>query len=371
MGRSRIAHLLLGLLLSLFPLRSFAGAIISVSMMPPPLPAYNLPPCPDQNLVWVPGYWGWFQNNYYWVPGAWVEPPFAGAMWTPSYWSWSHHVFTMYTWHSGYWSYHVGYYGGVNYGYGYGGFGYSGGVWHGGLFAYNLEIVPVDNRWVRETFRDPGLVDRGYIDRNNHSGFNGGPGGVDYHISPEEQAVEHEKHWEPTAFQVQYETGIRSDQTYWYNTNHGQPAPAQLTYATPLFVDPSHEHRDWNEHKDLYLQRDQIQSHDQPDRPVQPEHPETDARYRPGNNKVDENPNGQPVHPEEVQHPQGGNEFEHNRSSPAGQNPASETSPNPSGTEPPANAQTPNPNPHPESKDKKPAPKPAPKPKSDKDKKTN
>jgi hypothetical protein len=355
MGRFRTARIVLALLLFLFPLRSFAGTIVSVSMMPPPLPAYDQPPCPDQNLVWVPGYWAWSQR-YYWIPGAWVEPPFAGAMWTPGHWNWSHHPFTLYTWHSGYWSYHVGYYGGVNYGYGYGGLGYSGGVWHGSLFAYNLEIVRVDNRWVRETFRDPGLVERGYIDRNNHSSFNGGPGGVAYQISPEEQAVEHEHHWEPTAFQLQYEAGFRDDQTYWYETNHGQPA--QVTYATPLFADPSHEHRDWNEHRDLYVQREQ------------PEHPDADARYRPGNNKVEQTPSGsQEFHPESGQHPPAGSEFNRNAGMPQEQNPANKTSSNPPGTEAPANAQTPPPNsnPHPESKDKKPAPKP----KSDKDKKTN
>jgi len=350
MGRFRTARIVLALLLSLFPLRSFAGAIISVSLMPPPLPAYDQPPCPDQNLVWVPGYWAWNQRSYYWVPGAWVEPPFAGAMWTPGHWNWSHHPFTLYTWLGGYWSFHVGYYGGVNYGYGYGGYGYSGGVWHGSLFAYNLEIVRVDNRWVRETFRDPGLVDRGYIERENHSGFNGGPGGVNYHISPEEQAVEHEKHWEPTGFQQQYESRFRDDQAYWYNTNHGQPA--QLTYATPLFADPSHEHRDWNEHRDLYVQHDQ------------PGQPDADARYRHGNNKVEQAPNGQQeFRPESGQRPPAGNELEHNPASSGGQTP---------GTPPTANTQpSPVPNSHPNSTDKKPAPKPAPKPKTDKDKKTN
>ena len=37
----------------------------------------------------------------------------------------------------GYWGPHVGFYGGVNYGYGYGGSGYDGGRWNGDNFAYN------------------------------------------------------------------------------------------------------------------------------------------------------------------------------------------------------------------------------------------
>jgi len=276
-------------------------------------------------------------------------------MWTPGYWSWSHHMLTMYTFHSGYWAFHVGYYGGVNYGNGYGGFGYSGGVWHGGLFAYNLEIVNVNSQYVRETFRDPGLVDRGYIERENHAGFNGGPAGVNYHISPEEQAVEHEKHWDPTAFQMQYETGIRNDQAYWYNTNHGQPA--QVVYATPLFIDPAHEHQDYNEHRELYVQRGQPEHLDRPNPP------EADARYRPGNNKVEQNPNGQrEFHPESGDHPQGGNELEHNTNTP----PPSTGDLHPNN--PPSEAGN---KPADKPADKKAAPKPAPKPKPDKDKKTN
>jgi hypothetical protein len=397
MGRYRTARFVLALLLSLVSVRAFAGTVISVNLMPPPLPAYDQPPCPDQNLIWTPGYWAWFQNDYYWVPGAWVEPPFPGAMWTPGYWNWSHHLFTMYTWHSGYWSYHVGYYGGVNYGYGYGGFGYSGGVWHDGLFAYNLEIVRVDDRYVRETFRDPGLVDQGYIDRNNHAGFNGGPGGVSYQISPGEQAVEHERHWEATSFQQQYEGRFRDDRSYWYRTNQGRPEhPA---YATPLFVDPSHEHRDWNDHRDLYDHRDQQANHDQGDHHDQPinhdepiNHDQSDHRdangYRPGNNQVQQNPNGQQqFHPDAGQHPPAGNEHERNPNNMplAGQPPANPAynpnagAPPPSHTPPPpppANLHPNNPPPGSASKPApkpadKPAPKPADKSKTDKDKKPN
>jgi hypothetical protein len=34
----------------------------------------------------------------------------------------------------------VGFYGGINYGFGYGGFGYEGGRWEGGYFSYNTYV---------------------------------------------------------------------------------------------------------------------------------------------------------------------------------------------------------------------------------------
>ena len=49
----------------------------------------------------------------------------------------------MYAFHEGYWGPHVGFYGGVNYGFGYGGVGFVGGRWDGGYFAYNTAVLNV------------------------------------------------------------------------------------------------------------------------------------------------------------------------------------------------------------------------------------
>jgi len=49
----------------------------------------------------------------------------------------------LYVFHPGYWGRHVGYYGGVNYGFGYMGIGFAGGMWRGGAFAYNAAVVHV------------------------------------------------------------------------------------------------------------------------------------------------------------------------------------------------------------------------------------
>jgi hypothetical protein len=56
--------------------------------------------------------------GYYWVPGTWILPPEAGLLWTPGYWESEEGV---YVFHVGYWGPHIGFYGGVNYGFGYDG----------------------------------------------------------------------------------------------------------------------------------------------------------------------------------------------------------------------------------------------------------
>ena len=123
------------------PAASFASvdvAIgISVNTPPPVLPVYAQPPIPGPGYIWTPGYWAWGPAGYYWVPGVWVMPPTVGVLWTPGYWGWSGGA---YIFHHGYWGPHIGFYGGVNYGYGYTGYGYEGGYWRNGAFAYNRAV---------------------------------------------------------------------------------------------------------------------------------------------------------------------------------------------------------------------------------------
>ena len=45
-----------------------------------------------------------------------------------------------YLWHAGYWGPHVGFYGGINYGFGYDGRGFEGGEWRGRDFFYNRSV---------------------------------------------------------------------------------------------------------------------------------------------------------------------------------------------------------------------------------------
>ena len=91
---------------------------ISVSFAPPELPVYEQPTCPAEGYIWTPGYWAWDEDgdDYYWVPGTWVLAPQVGFLWTPGWWGWGGSAFIF---HEGFWGPVVGFYGGINYGYGY------------------------------------------------------------------------------------------------------------------------------------------------------------------------------------------------------------------------------------------------------------
>ena len=137
--------LMIGLLaLAVFaaPTTSRAASIavgVSVGIAPPPIPVYAQPVCPGPGYLWTPGYWAYDPaGGYYWVPGTWVMAPAPGLLWTPGYWGWGGAAFV---WHAGCWGSHVGFYGGINYGFGYLGVGFVGGEWRGGTFFYNRAVT--------------------------------------------------------------------------------------------------------------------------------------------------------------------------------------------------------------------------------------
>ena len=95
----------------------------TVDQAPPPIPEYAQPDAPGP-------------AGYYWIPGAWRPAPYTGALWTPGYWAYAP---IGYYFNPGYWGLNIGYYGGINYGYGYFGQGFCGGYWNSGRFFYNRE----------------------------------------------------------------------------------------------------------------------------------------------------------------------------------------------------------------------------------------
>ncbi len=215
--------LLLALLLPLIPAtQAHAGVFISVGFGPPVLPVYAQPICPQPGLMWTPGYWAYGPDGYYWVPGAWVPAPYVGALWTPPYWGFEN---SLYVFHPGYWGSHVGYYGGINYGFGYGGIGFAGGMWRGGIFAYNTAIMRVGSggAWGNRVYMDRGAVDRGYFARGSRVAFNGGPNGIRYRPSTQERSYMNERHVSPTSFQQQHEVGARNDRGSYAKANGGRP----------------------------------------------------------------------------------------------------------------------------------------------------
>ena len=136
------ALMLAALLVVGLPLASSSAFVaISVGFAPPAIPVYEQPLCPAPNYLWTPGYWAYGDVGYYWVPGIWVAPPRVGFLWTPGYWGFrgGQYVFS-----DGYWGPTVGFYGGINYGFGYGGRGYYGGEWAGNAFRYNTAVTRVN-----------------------------------------------------------------------------------------------------------------------------------------------------------------------------------------------------------------------------------
>jgi hypothetical protein len=213
--------MLLAFAISLIPASSYAGVFISVNFGPPVMPVYVQPVCPAPNLFWTPGYWAYGPDGYYWVPGAWVPAPYVGALWTPGYWGWGG---GLYIWHPGYWGRHVGYYGGVNYGFGYMGIGFAGGVWRGGVFAYNTAVMNVNTTVIHNTYIDRTVVVNNTIVNNNHVAYSGGPGGINHPMTAEERTYSNEPHVAATSFQTQHEHTAQADRSAYFNNNHGHPA---------------------------------------------------------------------------------------------------------------------------------------------------
>ncbi len=221
--------LVLAALLSLVPASSYAGVFISVGFAPPVLPVYVQPECPEPGLMWSPGYWAYGDDGYYWVPGAWVPAPYEGALWTPPYWGFEENV---YMFHPGYWGRHVGYYGGVNYGFGYMGIGFVGGEWHGRDFAYNTAVVNVNRTVIRNTYVNETIVHNTTIINNNHVAYSGGPGGIRHEPTNEERVAMHETHTAPTPIQQQHFQAARMDHANYFKANNGRPQ--NVAVARPL-----------------------------------------------------------------------------------------------------------------------------------------
>src|SRR5277367_5240145 len=192
---------------------------ISVHVGPPALPVYVQPPCPTEGYLWTPGYWAYGDAGYYWVPGVWVQPPRVGVLWTPGYWGFAGGI---YGWHAGYWGPHIGFYGGVNYGFGYGGVGFVGGEWRGGAFAYNHAVANFGGVHVTNVYENRTIVTQNTIVNNEHVSFNGGVG-IQARASETELRAGNEEHFQPTANQMQHEHFAAQDRSQLASVNHGTP----------------------------------------------------------------------------------------------------------------------------------------------------
>ncbi len=210
------------LLIILLLLMSLSAALyaqigIVVGFGPPALPIYAQPLCPGPGYFWTPGYWAWDPEfgDYYWVPGTWVLPPEVGFYWTPGYWGWNGAGFIFY---EGYWGPRVGFYGGINYGFGYFGHGYEGGRWDHGQFYYNRAVNNVNVNMIHNVYNA-----RINNISQSHVSYNGGAGGINARPTPEEEAAARERHIPPVTDQFRQVQAARDNPQLRASVNHGKP----------------------------------------------------------------------------------------------------------------------------------------------------
>ena len=228
-----IAAPLAAAIMMALPSASFAGVYLSVNIAPPPLPVYEQPPIPGDGYIWTPGYWAYGDDGYFWVPGTWVRAPYAGALWTPGYWDYRNDG--AYVFNSGYWGLHIGFYGGVDYGYGYCGEGYQGGYWNRGALFYNTTVnninitnINVYNRTVINNV----TINNTTI--NNRTSFHGGPGGVAAQRTREDMIADREEHIRPVADQQRHVALASHNSNLLASVNHGAP-PIAATQRPAMF----------------------------------------------------------------------------------------------------------------------------------------
>ena len=223
----RVARFIYSLFLAVgllaIPAQSKAQAAVGISVQfgPPVLPIYAQPICPGPGYLWTPGYWAYGPDGYFWVPGTWVYPPEVGLLWTPGYWAFED---DLYVWSPGYWGPEVGFYGGINYGFGYTGVGFFGGYWRGGNYYYNRSVTNVDVTVVHNTYNTTVI--------NNNStrvSFNGGRGGTAASPRSREMEAVRQHHISMTSEQTQHQQAASSNRTLLASVNHGRPDIA----ATP------------------------------------------------------------------------------------------------------------------------------------------
>ena len=200
------------------PAQAQVSVGISVNFAPPALPVYEQPPCPGEGYIWTPGYWAWDPDygDYYWVPGTWVFAPQPGFLWTPPWWGWNGVAFVF---HEGYWGPRVGFYGGIDYGYGYTSRGYYGGRWDHDRFYYNRNVNNVNVTQIRNVYNTT-VVNNVNVTRVS---YNGGNGGIQQRATAQEEQAERERHVRAVAAQQQHIQEARADRALRASDNRGKP----------------------------------------------------------------------------------------------------------------------------------------------------
>jgi hypothetical protein len=216
----RTIRTLLAFLALAIPAALFGQIGVRIAIGPPMLPVYDQPICPGDGYLWTPGYWAYDDSisDYYWVPGTWVLAPEEGYLWTPGYWGWGDGGYLFY---DGYWGPTVGFYGGINYGFGYWGGGYGGGRWNNGHFFYNSSVNNLSGGNFHNVYNER-------VENNNESrvSFNGGRGGVETRPTSDQEAAVNQRHIPAVGAQTQHAQTARGNPEQRAGVNHGNPAIA-------------------------------------------------------------------------------------------------------------------------------------------------
>jgi hypothetical protein len=212
--------LALGLTAIAAPDCAVAQISVSITLAPPALPVYEQPVLTEEDGIWAPGYWDYNQDGYFWVPGTWEQPPEVGLLWTPGYWGWGD---SGYAWNDGYWGATVGFYGGIDYGFGYSGRGYTGGHWQGQKFYYNTVVSHVNVSNIHNTYSQT-------IENSttvNRVSYNGGTGGIRAQPTATEQSAARAPHQSATMVQMQHRQAAMTDHALSASVNRNKELPAQ------------------------------------------------------------------------------------------------------------------------------------------------
>jgi hypothetical protein len=127
----------------------------------------------------------------------------------------------VYVWHAGYWGPHIGFYGGVNYGFGYFGNGYEGGYWRDRHFYYNRTVNNINITNVH--IYNKTVINNVTVNRIS---YNGGRGGIMTRPTHEQETWSREHHFEPTNLQRDHEHAAGGNRALWASENHGRPSIA-------------------------------------------------------------------------------------------------------------------------------------------------
>ena len=122
---------------------------------------------------------------------------------------------------------HVGFYGGVDYGFGYVGDGYEGGRWDNGRFFVQPRRHQHQHTYAsRSTAPSNGSGVNNRQRRTRTVSFNGGPDGTTVKPTREEMQAERAKHVAPTRVQLENARSASHDQDFFFSNNKGKPRVA-------------------------------------------------------------------------------------------------------------------------------------------------